>query len=106
MGLSTELINEAATNFFRKAAHSSGPAADDDGAGVFVSVATPTNAACPECKRCTLHCVKDGLWRSRPGKFYLVLSPSPVLASPVPIHPPARFPSVTLTKLLGMYQTS
>ena len=37
-----------------------------------------TNTACADCKKCPIHCLKDGRWRPKPGsKFDNVKSPRP-----------------------------
>lgn len=71
VSLSTQLINETATKLFRRAAHSS--SADSDGDLALVTKSTDT--ACPGCKQCPLHCMKDGLWRPKPGEFDNIKSP-------------------------------
>ena len=55
-----------------------------------------TNTACVGCKKCPVHCLKDGRWRPKPGsKFDNVKSPPPLLVT-TPLAAPKLF-SLSLT---------
>ena len=50
-----------------------------------------TNTACVGCKKCPVHCLKDGRWRPKPGsKFDNVKSPPPLLVT-TPLAAPKLF---------------
>ena len=70
--LSTDLINTTATQPFKKAARAGSDLPSDD-------TVLLTNNSCAGCKKCPVHCLKDGRWRSKPGsKFDNIKSPRPV----------------------------
>ena len=69
--LSTTLINATATQLFKKSARAGSALPSDD-------TVLLTNTACAGCKKCPIHCLKDGRWRPKPGsKFDNVKSPRP-----------------------------
>ena len=69
--LSTTLINDIATQLFKKSARAGSTLSSDD-------TVLLTNTACVGCKKCPVHCLKNGLWRPKPGsKFDNVKSPRP-----------------------------
>ena len=69
--LSTDLINDTATQLFKKSARAGSALPSDD-------TVLLTNTACAGCKKCPIHCLKDGRWRPKPGsKFDNVKSPRP-----------------------------
>ena len=71
VSLSTDLINDTATQLFKKAARADSALPSDD-------TVLLTNTACAGCKKCPVHCLKDGRWRPKPGsKFDNIKSPRP-----------------------------
>ena len=71
--LSTTLINATTTKLFKKSARAGSALPSDDADTVLL-----TNTACAGCKKCPIHCLKDGRWRPKPGsKFDNVKSPRP-----------------------------